>query len=152
MMHLLMQAASSLPILLLALFCASCQDGKRFYPVRGQVFTNGKPAAGVRIVFHPHDDPDPNGVRPSATVQSDGSFALRTYLLKDRTLKDGAPAGQYHVSCVWYPADLEKYAQADTLPDRLLGRYMNPKTSGLRAEVLDQATDLPAFQLDVGKR
>ena len=152
MKHLLRQAAKPLAILLLACCCASCQNGPRFYPVRGQVLANGKPAAGVRVVFHPLDDPDPNGVRPSATVQPDGSFALRTYVLKDRALRDGAPAGKYQVSCVWYPADMEKYVLVDVIPDQLAGKYVNPKMSGLRAEVPEKATDLPPFRLEIAKR
>jgi len=133
---------------LAALCCSSCQGGKRFYPVRGRVLVNGKPAAGVSIVFYLVDDPDPKPVLPSAIVQADGSFELKTFVAQERALKDGAPAGPYQVSCVWYPPDLQKYLNAGAaLPDRLHGKYSDPKTSGLRADVPEQPTELPLFEL-----
>jgi hypothetical protein len=137
---------------LVALCCPACQRGKRFYPVRGQVLADGKPAKGVMVIFHPLDDPDPHPVQPSAVVQEDGSFALRSYLVGQRVLKEGAPAGQYLVTCTWYPPDLEKYLGMENLPDKLRGRYANPKTSGLRAEVPEGPTELPAFRLEVQDR
>jgi hypothetical protein len=83
-------------------------------------------------------------------VQADGSFEFKTYIVQDRALKEGAPAGQYQVSCVWYPPDLQKYLNAGAaLPDRLHGKYGDPKTSGLKAEVLTQPTDLPTMELTV---
>jgi hypothetical protein len=133
---------------LAALCCSSCQGGKRFYPVRGRVLVNGQPAAGVSIVFYPVDDPDPKPVTPSAIVQADGSFELKSFVVQERVLKDGAPAGTYQVSCVWYPPDLQKYLNAGAaLPDRLQGKYADPKASGLRADVPEQPTELPPFEL-----
>jgi hypothetical protein len=139
----------SLAAMALAALClSSCQGGKRYYPVRGHVLVNGKPAEGVSVVFYPVDDPDPKPVMPSAIVQADGSFELKSYVVQDRVLKDGAPAGHYQVTCVWYPPDLQKYVNAMMpLPDKLQGRYSDPKTSGLRADVPEQSTELPPFEL-----
>jgi hypothetical protein len=135
-------------VALVALCSSSCGSGKRFYPVRGRVTINGKPAEGVQVVLYLVDDPDRKPVQPTAVVQADGSFELKSFVLEDRVVKDGAPAGQYQVSCVWYPPDLQKYVAAMLpLPDRLHGKYSDPKTSGLRAEVLEQPTELPAFEL-----
>jgi len=135
-------------VALVALGSSSCGGGKRFYPVHGRVTVNGKPAEGVSIVLYLVDDTDRRPIQPSAIVQADGSFELKTFVLDDRTLKDGAPAGQYQVSCVWYPPDLQKYVNAMLpLPDRLHGKYSDPKTSGLKAEVLEQPTELPPFEL-----
>ena len=53
---------------LLAACCVSSGGGKRFHPVRGQVFADGKPAEGVMVVLHPTDDADPHPVQPSAVV------------------------------------------------------------------------------------
>src|SRR5262249_15204174 len=137
---------------LLVLCCSSCQGGKRFYPVRGKVFANGKPAEGVTIILHPLDDPGPKPVQPSAVVQADGSFELKSFLVDQRVLKDGAPAGQYAVTCTWYPPDLEKYIGMENLPDRLQGKYADSKTSGLRATVSEGPTDLPSFELTAPKK
>jgi hypothetical protein len=135
-------------VALAALCMTSCSKGRAFYPVRGKLLVNGKPAEGVSIVFFLVDDPDAKPVQPSAIVAADGSFEIKTFVLQDRVLKDGAPAGQYQVSCVWYPPDLQKYVAAmAALPDRLKGKYSDPKTSGLRAEVREQPTELPTFEL-----
>jgi hypothetical protein len=134
---------------LAALCCCSC-GGKKFYPVRGSVTVNGQPAAGVSVVFALVGDPDAKPLQPSAIVGPDGTFELKTFVVQDRTLKEGAPAGQYQVSCVWYPPDLQKYLNAGApLPDRLHGKYADPTTSGLTAEVREGPTDLPPFALTV---
>jgi hypothetical protein len=137
---------------LIALCCSSCQRGKQFYPVRGHVFANGKPAEGVMIVLHPLDDPDPEPVQPTAIVGADGSFTLKSYLVRERVLKDGAPAGKYVVTCTWYPPNLQDYLGMENLPDKLRGRYAVPKTSGLSAEVGEEPTELPPFKLEIDKR
>jgi hypothetical protein len=133
-------------VALAALCCSSCARGKKFYPVHGRVFANGKPAEGVLIVLHPEDDPDPKPVQPSATVQADGSFELKSYLVDQRVVKDGAPAGKYLVTCIWWPADRSKYGP-ESMPDKLHNKYSSPKTSGLQAEVPEGPTELPTFEL-----
>ena len=100
------RAAALLVPALLAACCVSCGGGKRFHPVRGKVFADGKPAEGVMVVLHPADDADPQPVQPTGVVGADGSFELRTYVVQDRVVKEGAPAGQYRVTCTWYPPDL----------------------------------------------
>src|SRR5687767_1253519 len=108
-----------LTAVVVTLACVSCSSGKRFYPVRGKVLVNGKPAEGVTVVFHPQDDNDPKPVQPSAITAADGSFSLRGFIVQQRELKEGAPAGKYLVTCIWYPPDLEKYIGMEILPDRL---------------------------------
>jgi hypothetical protein len=144
--------ALRLMLVLTALCCASCQGGKVCYPVRGQVFVNGQPAAGVMVVLHAIDDPDPNPVQPSGVVQADGSFTLKSFFVQDRVLKEGAPAGKYRVTCVWYPADLQKHLGQEKLPDKLQGHYADPKTSGLQVEVLERETELSSFQLKTSEK
>ena len=126
---------------LAGLCCSSCQGGQRFYPVRGTVLANGKPAYGVLIALHPEDDTGPKALRPSATVRADGSFEMKTWLHAEQVVKDGAPAGKYVVTCVWWPLDRSGYG-AENLPDKLKGRYSSPKTSTLRAEVPEKPTEL----------
>lgn len=132
---------------------ASCGGGKRFYPVRGSVLVNGQPAEGVTVVFHPQADPDREPAQPTAIVAADGSFELRTWLVDKRVLKDGAPAGRYQVTCIWYPPDLQRFLNAGApLPDKLNGKYAVPKQSGLEATIPEQATELAAFKLEVAKK
>jgi hypothetical protein len=131
---------------------SSCSSGPRFHPVRGQVFVNGKPAEGVLVVFNP-DGPTNSAGQPSGHVRADGSFELRTYVVRDRITKDGALAGAYLVTCVWYPEDLHNYiGKMEQLPDKLNGRYANPKTTSLTAEVAEGPTVLPPFQLEASPK
>ncbi len=137
---------------LAALCCASCGGGKRYYPVHGKVLVNGQPAQGVTIIFSMQDDPDPDPVRPSAGTQSDGSFELKTYVTKERVTKPGAPAGKYVVTCFWLPPDAGSIGAGKEVPDKLQGKYMDAKTSKLRAEIAEHAVELPPFELEVGKK
>lgn len=131
-----------------ALACSSCGGGKKFVPVRGRVMVNGKPAAGVSIVFNLVDDPDAKPIQPNAIVAEDGTYELKSYIIQDRQTKDGAPPGKYRVSCVWYPPDLQKYLNAGAaLPDRLHGKYADAQKSGLTADVGDGPTEVPPFEL-----
>ena len=146
MRHLRVWVAAPLALAVVSLF-SSCNSGPRFYPVRGHVFVNGKPAEGVLVIFHP-DGPDGCAVQPSGHVRADGSYELRTFLVKERVTKDGAIAGSYRVTCTWYPEDLQKYLGNEHLPDKLRGKYADPKTTSLTAEVAEGPTEVPPFQLD----
>ena len=129
------------------LLLSSCQRGVTAYPVRGQVLVGGKPAVGATVVFHPADAADPRALRPAGVVQEDGSFTLRSYDPQTcPTPMDGAPAGEYLVTVNWLPPDYAEYR--NVLPDKLNGRYVDPKTSGLRATVKPEPNDLPPFRLD----
>ena len=86
-------------------------------------------------------------LRPAAETGLDGKFKLTTF-----ETYDGAPAGQYNVMVRWGPRPQSAAGEArpergKRPPDRLRGRYMNPQTSGLTATVEEQATEVPAFEL-----
>ncbi len=132
-----------------ALLCASCQQRPRLVPVRGQVLLDGQPAAGALVVFHPAHDAGPQALRPSGRVQADGSFTLRTYSPADGTTTDGAPPGDYVVAINWFPPNVGEYRSV--IPDKLQGRYSDARTSGLHAQVRDEPTELPPFQLMLKK-
>src|SRR5262249_18204051 len=80
--------------------------GSRLYPVRGQVFYEGRPAVGALVVFLPKDPSTPEAHEASALVAADGSYVLGTH-----KAKDGALAGEYLV-VIWKPRAL------NTLPAR----------------------------------
>ena len=76
-------------VALLSFGTLSCGDGKdrqAVYPVRGQVFVQGKPAAGALVMFHPLNDADSQTERPHGQADQDGVFVLSTY-----GAHDGAP-------------------------------------------------------------
>jgi hypothetical protein len=152
MLHALPARWLSLAVAVAALCCSSCGGGKKYYPVHGKVRVNGEPAEGVTVVFSLQDDPDPEPARPTAGTRADGSFELNTYLPKDRVLKHGAPAGTYVVTCFWLPPDAGSVGAGKGAPDKLQGKYTDPKKSKLRVEIPAHATELPPFELEAGKK
>jgi hypothetical protein len=127
-------------VAVLALLSDSCGKAGRkpVYPVRGQVMVGGRPAPQAFVVFHPVGDDDPQATRPYGHAGTDGSFTLTTY-----DPGDGAPAGDYVVTIVWPgPA-----APNQDPPDRLKGRFLDPKTSPLRATVQKGPTEIEPFRL-----
>ena len=132
------------------LAAGACNSGKTLYPVRGQVFFEGRPAAGALVVLHPVDDTNPAAIRPAGYVDDAGNVKLMSYISASRSTGDGAPAGEYIVTIAWLPADVKEYLSKrpnSELPDKLQGRYSQPHSSTLRATVLPQPTDLPRIDL-----
>src|SRR5262245_59827824 len=129
----------------LAVWVTSCSSGGTLYPVRGKVSVGGKAAAGANLVFHPEGG-DMKSVPATATAGPDGTFTLVT------GDKSGARAGKYVVTVVW-PDPTKKPTEAQLmmgladLPDALGGRFADPKTSNLRAEVKPGENDLEPFDL-----
>src|SRR5262245_20773626 len=109
-------------VLVVVLWSGCGPKRKPVYPVHGQVFVAGLPAEGALVIFLPIDDPDPQAPKPSGKVGADGSFTLSSYVLQD-----GAPAGEYGVTILWFVPDLSVNPSA---PDKLQGRYADPQTSG----------------------
>jgi hypothetical protein len=114
------------------------QARRPVYPVRGKVLVANRPAAGAFVVFHPVDDEMLAALRPYGHGNDDGSFELTAY-----EPHDGAPNGEYSVSVVW----LQSAAPNTDPPDRLNGRYRDPKTTTLRATVPQAPTELAPFEL-----
>jgi len=122
------------------MLCSCAKDQRPpLYPVQGKVFCQGKPAAGAMLFFHPGEGgANPAGMLPHGVVEADGSFRVGTY-----EEQDGAQAGQYRVTVRW----TSKAKSSDDDERSLLpSRYLNPGTSGLRAEVRNEPTELQ-FQL-----
>jgi hypothetical protein len=61
------------------------------YPVHGEVFFNGKPAAGAAVHFHPLEGEE--STPAFAIVNEDGSFEMSTF-----GTNDGAEPGNYAVT------------------------------------------------------
>jgi len=109
------------------------------YPVRGEVFFEGQPAAGTAVVFHPVNEDE---LSPAyATVQEDGSFELSTY-----GTHDGAEAGNYIVTITWIEEE-KVDGESIVRPDRLGGRYGNPKKSTLKATITAGENVVPRYDL-----
>jgi hypothetical protein len=69
------------------------------YPVSGEFFVKGQPAAGARLTLHPVENAGPERFplgHPTALVEADGKFHFQTY-----AEKDGAPGGKYKLLARW---------------------------------------------------
>jgi len=128
---------------LLAVTClisAGCGGSSaEIYPVRGEVYLNGQPAAGALVHFHPVDG---ELCSPAfATVNEDGSFELSTY-----GKNDGAEPGDYIVTLNW--RDEQKVDdEFVTGPDRFKERYSKPKVSELKVTVIEGENLVPRYDL-----
>ena len=116
-------------------------ESRDTFPVEGRLLIQGKPAQGVQVFFHPSDATQRG--KPRGVTDAEGNFRLRTY--HDG---DGAPAGDYTVTVYWPGPYNPRIAVEDQLPpDRLGERFMDPKSSLLRAKVSKGPTTLPPFDL-----
>ncbi len=67
------------------------------YPVTGQIYVDGQPAAGLQVECHSVSGMDSAAPTVSATTTDpDGKFAISTYLSGD-----GVPEGEYRLTFVW---------------------------------------------------
>jgi hypothetical protein len=109
-------------------------EQKPTHPVQGTLLVDGKPIAGVLVIFHPQGAADPQMVRSYGRTEKDGRFTLSTY-----KPGDGAPAGKYIVTALIQDPDNE----ANALP----AHVGVPATSKLWAVVQEGANDLPVFRI-----
>ena len=128
--------------------------GSLVYPVSGSVYFDGKPAEGVRVIFHPEIAAVPGKpvLRPSGETGADGGFYLTS-----REPKDGAPIGKYQVTLTWRKAAGSAGPQGmgggetrESGADQFGGRYAEPTTSGLEFEVREGENTVPRFDLSRG--
>jgi len=122
----------SLVALLLTSVC-SCgrQDTSRkpTYPVTGEVYVDGSPAANlaVRCISVSGLDKE-NPTFSSAFTDEQGRFSISTY-----EQADGVPEGEYVLTFEWGQWDLISGQYGG--PDKLKGRYKDPATSKIRFKV-----------------
>jgi len=143
----------------LSLTLCSCKQEQRggpriaVHPIHGEVFVDGKPAKDAFVHLYPdkpHDNPNPNlGVMSQGQVDADGKFEISTY-----EHGDGAPAGKYKISITWNKASGLTQNQWGG-PDRLKGKYADPKKTGFELEVPEQHEGpviIPRFDLTLDNK
>jgi len=126
----------------LALACASCGNKNKIYPVSGKVAYNGAPASGAAVFFYRHGADPMNEHMVMGLVQEDGSFELVC-----GSLGKGAPPGEYDVVIEWKQVSGQSKGRPQHGPDKLKGRYADPKHPLLHATVEAKATQLDPFEL-----
>jgi hypothetical protein len=140
-MRLIMPPAL-LALALLGLLLPGCGGtGTSIVPFGGQVFVQGKPAAGAAVTFYPASPAESRQI-PTAAVEADGSFRLTTL-----SANDGAPTGEYAV-CITWSESRRQDGETLTGPDRLRGRYAAPASSGLKATVQSGKNTPARFDLN----
>lgn len=133
-------AALGSAAMLLAVFAAAgcsqkkVDNRKAVYPVHGKLLIDNQPAPGALLVLHPVGG-SWDAERPVATVSSDGTFEVTTYVTKD-----GAPAGEYIVTAQWY-LSADKDAPGPW-PNVIPAKYARPESSDLRVRVAEGPNDL----------
>jgi hypothetical protein len=134
--------AAAIGIVLLAGCSGANEERLPTYPVSGQVFVNGLPAAGAVVQLYGKDDPKLEGLCPHAIVGVDGSFQLTTY-----KTGDGAPAGTYALTIKWPTPPLP--GKDHDGPDRFGGRYSDPRKPVCQMEIVQGENDLGRTDLTV---
>jgi hypothetical protein len=126
----------------LVLACASCGHKDSIYPVVGKVTYKGSPAAGATVFFHRRGGDAPNEYPIMGIVQKDGIFELVC-----GSVGKGAPAGDYDVVIQWKQEVGSSKGRPQHGPDKLKGRYADPKHPRLHATIRAERNDLAAFDL-----
>jgi hypothetical protein len=126
----------------LALACASCGNKNNIYPVSGKVTYHGAPAAGAAVFFRRQGGDPMREHLIMGIVQEDGSFELVC-----GSLGKGAPPGKYDVLIEWKRVTGQGQGRPRHGPDKLKGRYADPKRPLVHATVAARATNLPPFEV-----
>lgn len=107
----------------------------------GQVLLSGKPQAGIHVTLIPVDAKQDG--KPRGITDAQGNFQLSTYR-KD----DGAPPGDYVITLTWPGApDPSVPEDSQIPPDRLRGKFADPKKSAIKAKVESAKTILPPIKI-----
>jgi len=135
-------------ISLLPLALSSCSGGSKpgeaLYPTQGQVFHQGKPAAGATVILHPvNAQAEWKTGYPNGVVAADGTVNIQS-----AGEWDGAPAGEYAVLVIWMetPPGDERNSEEGTV-DKLEGRYANAEAPLWRVKVDGAACEIPRIDL-----
>jgi 5-hydroxyisourate hydrolase-like protein (transthyretin family) len=141
---------SMMRLALVPMYClllCSCQpkdeqDRKETFPVTGVVHVDGKAVAklAVRCIDVKGMDREAP-TKSSAFTDEEGKFEIATY-----EASDGMPAGDYVLTFEWGQWNMISASYGG--PDKLNGRYMDPKTSEVKFTVKDgEPTDLGTIEL-----
>jgi hypothetical protein len=111
--------------------------------VSGTVLVKGRPAAGVKVKFHPQFDMGSVKFAPSGETGKDGRFTLST-----AAPSDGAPPGDYVVTFELLRGGADK-AGRDIEVDVWKGKYNDPAASTFKVTVKKGGENtLDAFHLE----
>ncbi|MBA3313206.1 MAG: hypothetical protein H0T47_07955 [Planctomycetaceae bacterium] len=129
--------------------CTRSQQGPerlKTVPVKGTVTVKGMPAIELTVKFRslatPQGEAAIYAANPTALTDADGTFVVSTY-----EHGDGLAAGEYVITFEWLKFD--RLSNSYGGPDRLGGKYADPKTSEFKLTVTgdEEAIALEPFHL-----
>jgi 5-hydroxyisourate hydrolase-like protein (transthyretin family) len=106
------------------------------------VLLKGKPAAGVKVTFHPKFDMGAVKFTPSGLTDKNGRFTLST-----AAPSDGAPPGEYAVTFELPQVTADKVGREIEV-DAWKGKYGDPATDRWKVTIRNGENDLEPFKLD----
>jgi hypothetical protein len=101
------------------------------HPVQGKITYQGKSPAGAIVVLHPVDNSEPDRPRPTAKVEDDGTFVVKTY-----NPADGAPPGKYKVTVQLRKFEEKNDGSLVAGPHLVPERYSQIEKTDLHVEVV----------------
>ena len=119
------------------------------FPASGKILNQGKPLAGVILLFHSSDVNQK--IKSQATTDDDGKFVTTTF-----KTADGAPEGDYIITLV-VPSNESDSTREDAAtekqfrkegPVRFPSKYQNPTTSPLKVKVIKNQSDLGILKIN----
>ncbi len=119
------------------------------FPASGKILYQGKPLAGVILIFHSKDVNQK--IKSQATTDGDGKFVATTF-----KTADGAPEGDYTITLV-VPSNESDSTREDAAterqfrkerPVRFPSKYQNPTTSPLKVKVIKNQPDLGILEIN----
>lgn len=118
------------------------QFRKETVPVKGEVYVDGNPASNLQVTLHDVKGMDTQHPTFSTAMTDDkGKFVVSTY-----NQGDGVPEGEYTITFMWGQLNLLSMQYGG--PDKLKGRYSDPKKSQFRCKVeKGKPTDLGKIEL-----
>jgi len=125
----------------LSLLCSSCGKNN-LYPVDGKLSCNGAPAAGAAVFFRRQGGDPMNEPSIMGITQEDGTFELVC-----GSLGKGAPPGDYDVLIEWREGSGHNRGFAKRVPDKLKGRYADPRHPLLHVTLEAQSNHLSPFEI-----
>ena len=134
--------------LILCGLCLGCGGTKKdpnqkpTFRVTGTVTVDGvTPSPPVQLVCQLKEGSGADAsTNPSCNSNADGTFEFITY-----KSGDGVPTGDYVVTVTWKEFDLIKREHKE--PDKLKGRYSNPKTSKIEFTMDKKPVNLGTIEL-----
>ena len=119
------------------------------FPASGKILYQGKPLAGIILIFHPADENQK--IKSQATTGDDGKFVATTF-----KTADGAPEGDYTITLTvssnesdstWEDAATEKQFRKEGIV-LFPSKYQNPATSSLKVKVTKNQPDLGILEIN----